>query len=121
MSDECAHAAAIRDVTPSALGCEECLNIGSPWLHLRLCRTCGNVGCCDDSPNRHATLSRAPRGQLALAHEQAITALWLLSGKTVAVRQDGPYGNTVLDYHETLPEGLAPMVVLDASGRVREI
>jgi hypothetical protein len=43
-----------------------------------------------------------------------------LSGKTVAVRQDGPYGNTVLDYHETLPEGLAPMVVLDASGRVRE-
>jgi len=55
MSDECAHAAAIRDVTPSALGCEECLKIGSPWLHLRLCRTCGNVGCCDDSPNRHAT------------------------------------------------------------------
>jgi hypothetical protein len=65
-------------------------------------------------------LSRAPRGQLALAHEQAITALWLLSGKTVSVRQDGPYGNTVLDYHETLPEGLAPLVVLDASGRVRE-
>ena len=47
MSDECAHAAAIRDVTPSALGCEECLKIGSPWLHLRLCRTCGNVGCCE--------------------------------------------------------------------------
>jgi hypothetical protein len=65
-------------------------------------------------------LSRAPRGQVALAHEQAITALWLLSGKTVSVRQDGPYGNTVLDYHETLPEGLAPLVVLDASGRVRE-
>jgi hypothetical protein len=65
-------------------------------------------------------LSRAPRGQVALAHEQAITALWLLSGKTVSVRQDGPYGNTVLDYHETLPEGLSPLVVLDASGRVRE-
>jgi hypothetical protein len=42
-----------------------------------------------------------------------------MSGKTVSVRQDGPYGNTVLDYHETLPEGLAPLVVLDASGRVR--
>ena len=55
MSDECTHAAAIRDVTPSALGCEECLKIGSPWVHLRLCRTCGHVGCCDDSPNRHAT------------------------------------------------------------------
>jgi hypothetical protein len=55
MSDECTHADAIRDVTPSALGCEECLKIGSPWVHLRLCRTCGHVGCCDDSPNRHAT------------------------------------------------------------------
>ena len=49
------HAAGIRDVTPSALGCEECLKVGSEWLHLRLCRTCGHVGCCDDSPNRHAT------------------------------------------------------------------
>ena len=55
MSDECTHADAIRDVTPSALGCEECLKIGSPWVHLRLCRTCGHVGCCDNSPNRHAT------------------------------------------------------------------
>ena len=55
MSDECSHGDDIRDVTPSALGCEECLKIGSPWLHLRLCRTCGHVGCCDDSPNRHAT------------------------------------------------------------------
>jgi hypothetical protein len=49
MSDECRHGDAIRDVTPSALGCEACLKIGSPWLHLRLCRT-----CCDDSANRHA-------------------------------------------------------------------
>ena len=47
--------AGIRDVTPSALGCEECLKIGSEWLHLRICRSCGHVGCCDDSPNRHAT------------------------------------------------------------------
>jgi hypothetical protein len=42
-------------VTPSALGWEECLKIGSPWVHLRLCRTCGHVGCCDDSPRRHVT------------------------------------------------------------------
>src|SRR4051794_18145037 len=55
MSDECTHTDAIRDVTPSALGCEDCLKIGSEWLHLRLCRICGHVGCCDDSPNRHAT------------------------------------------------------------------
>jgi hypothetical protein len=55
MFDECGHGDAVRNVTPSALGCEECLKIGSAWLHLRLCRTCGHVGCCDDSPNRHAT------------------------------------------------------------------
>jgi hypothetical protein len=36
-------------------GCEECLKIGGTWLHLRVCRTCGKVGCCDSSPNRHAS------------------------------------------------------------------
>jgi hypothetical protein len=55
MNEDCVHLEDIRDVTPSALGCEECLKTGSPWVHLRLCRTCGHVGCCDDSPNRHAT------------------------------------------------------------------
>ena len=44
-----------RPVTPSALGCEECLALGQPWVHLRLCLECGHVGCCDSSPNRHAT------------------------------------------------------------------
>jgi hypothetical protein len=50
----CNHVDEIREVMPSAKGCEECLRIGSAWLHLRLCRTCGHVGCCDDSPHRHA-------------------------------------------------------------------
>jgi hypothetical protein len=36
-------------------GCEECLKIGGRWVHLRVCRTCGKVGCCDSSPNRHAS------------------------------------------------------------------
>jgi hypothetical protein len=36
-------------------GCEDCLAIGGQWLHLRICLECGHVGCCDDSPNRHAT------------------------------------------------------------------
>src|SRR4051794_35609818 len=44
-----------QPVAPSALGCEECLETGDEWVHLRLCMTCGHVGCCDDSPNRHAT------------------------------------------------------------------
>jgi hypothetical protein len=55
MSKTCAHLRNIRDVIPSALGCEECLKTGDAWFHLRVCRTCGHVGCCDQSPGRHAT------------------------------------------------------------------
>ena len=51
----CFHADEVREVTPSARGCEECLKMGSPWVHLRLCRTCGHVGCCDSSLYQHAT------------------------------------------------------------------
>jgi uncharacterized UBP type Zn finger protein len=40
--------------TPNSAGCEECLAMGDTWVHLRLCRTCGHVGCCDESRNRHA-------------------------------------------------------------------
>jgi uncharacterized UBP type Zn finger protein len=36
-------------------GCKECLVMGSSWVHLRVCLACGHVGCCDSSPNRHAT------------------------------------------------------------------
>ena len=36
-------------------GCEDCLREGGVWLHLRICLTCGHVGCCDDSPSRHAS------------------------------------------------------------------
>ena len=42
-------------VRPSSHGCQECLERGDYWVHLRLCMACGHVGCCDDSPNRHAT------------------------------------------------------------------
>jgi len=41
--------------TPRTDGCEECLRTGDNWVHLRLCLTCGKVGCCDDSKNKHAT------------------------------------------------------------------
>ena len=51
----CAHLDSIRDVVPSADGCEDCLRIGGEWMHLRTCMSCGHVGCCDNSPNRHAT------------------------------------------------------------------
>jgi CPA2 family monovalent cation:H+ antiporter-2 len=51
----CTHLDAIHPVRPSAHGCEDCLRIGGRWVHLRICLTCGHVGCCDSSPNRHAT------------------------------------------------------------------
>ena len=53
--DYCEHIAAILPVEPAAKGCVDCLKTGDTWVHLRLCKNCGYVGCCDSSPNRHAT------------------------------------------------------------------
>jgi len=55
MSEVCRHLDQVKAVTPSASGCEDCLRSGDVWLHLRLCMSCGHVGCCDSSPNKHAT------------------------------------------------------------------
>jgi uncharacterized UBP type Zn finger protein len=56
MAIRCPHIEQIRPVEPvTPNGCEECLQTGSGWVHLRLCLTCGHVGCCDNSPNKHAT------------------------------------------------------------------
>ena len=46
---------AITDLPENIAGCEDCLRTGDSWVHLRICETCGHVGCCDSSPNRHAT------------------------------------------------------------------
>ena len=43
------------DIKGNTNGCEECEKIGSDWVHLRLCLTCGHVGCCDNSKNKHGT------------------------------------------------------------------
>ena len=51
----CTHLDAVRTDAARTAGCEECLALGDSWVHLRLCRTCGHVGCCDDSKNKHAT------------------------------------------------------------------
>ncbi len=53
--DTCKHLDTVVAVTPSDGGCHECLQIGGWWVHLRICQACGHVGCCDNSPNRHAT------------------------------------------------------------------
>jgi EmrB/QacA subfamily drug resistance transporter len=51
----CGHLGLVLDVTPRTQGCEECLRLGERWTHLRLCLSCGHVGCCDSSRRRHAT------------------------------------------------------------------
>ena len=55
MTDQCEHLDTVEPVEPSSDGCEDCLAIGARWVHLRICQQCGHVGCCDSSPNRHAT------------------------------------------------------------------
>jgi hypothetical protein len=56
MSAQCSHLDQVHDVVPrTPNGCEECLKSGGRWVHLRLCLACGHVGCCDNSPGKHAT------------------------------------------------------------------
>jgi uncharacterized UBP type Zn finger protein len=52
----CRHRSSIKiaELPESVAGCEDCLAAGTSWLHLRICLECGHVGCCDDSPQRHA-------------------------------------------------------------------
>jgi hypothetical protein len=52
----CAHLDQISVSRPEQVaGCEDCLAVGGSWVHLRVCRSCGHVACCDSSPNRHAS------------------------------------------------------------------
>ncbi len=63
MPSACTYLDQVTDVTPlTPAGCEECLATGSRWVHLRLFMTCGHVGCCDSSPNRHATTHHRATG-----------------------------------------------------------
>ena len=55
-TEECTHKDQIKDVHPKDVTvCEDCIKTGDEWVSLRMCLTCGHVGCCDQSPHRHAT------------------------------------------------------------------
>jgi CPA2 family monovalent cation:H+ antiporter-2 len=54
-SPACSHTGQAHTVSPLTPGCEECLKLGDRWVHLRVCMSCGHVGCCDDSRHKHAT------------------------------------------------------------------
>ncbi len=57
MTPTCAHldSVEILAVPDEVAGCEECLALGTQWLHLRMCQSCGHIGCCDNSIGKHAT------------------------------------------------------------------
>lgn len=55
MAPRCKHLKQVKFTSTDKNGCEACLKMGDTWFHLRLCMICGQVGCCDDSKNKHAT------------------------------------------------------------------
>ena len=67
-AETCAHIRAVTAVkTPTRHECEECVKLGSTWVHLRICQACGATRCCDDSPNRHATKHARSSGHPVIA------------------------------------------------------
>jgi hypothetical protein len=63
MTASCTHLDQILTEPPETVaGCEDCLAIGGRWVHLRVCRSCGHVACCDSSPNQHASKHAAASG-----------------------------------------------------------
>jgi uncharacterized UBP type Zn finger protein len=67
----------LRQLPESVEGCEDCLASGGKWLHLRICLECGKVGCCDDSPNRHASAhARASSHPIIRSLEPGETWSW---------------------------------------------
>ena len=55
MATTCTHLDQIKVTQTAKAYCEDCVKTGDSWLHLRMCLRCGHVGCCDSSPNRHAS------------------------------------------------------------------
>jgi hypothetical protein len=67
----CDHVAAIASIEPSLGVCSSCVEIGGEWHHLRQCLSCGRTGCCDMSPNRHATAHFQETGHPMIRSAQA--------------------------------------------------
>ena len=79
ISEPCSH---VTDAMPRKVhrpppGCEDCLKIGGQWVHLRICLSCAHVGCCDFSPNKHATKHfRATKHPVITSGEIGETWAW---------------------------------------------
>jgi hypothetical protein len=68
MTDTCTHLDQVdAGARPSADGCEDCLRTGGHWVHLRMCRLCGHIGCCDSSPSKHASAHHTSSGHALMS------------------------------------------------------
>ena len=87
----CDHLVHVHPVAARGEGCEECLKIGSGWVHLRLCLECGHVGCCDSSKNKHATKHfHATKHPLMRSLEPGETWGWCFVDERVFDPMPGP-------------------------------
>jgi hypothetical protein len=87
----CTHLNQIRDVPPQANGCVDCLAVGEQWLHLRVCMTCGYVGCCDSSKNKHASAhSRSAAHAIVESFEPGEDWFWCYVDEVAFISQDAP-------------------------------
>ena len=91
MGQRCEHVAEVSGVTPHSTGCEDCLAAGGTWVHLRVCMTCGKVGCCDSSPNRHATAHAKSEGHPLISSYEPGEDWWYCFEHEVGFRMpEGP-------------------------------
>lgn len=83
MANECKHLDQIKITETDKQVCEDCIKTGDTWVHLRLCLTCGHVGCCDSSKNRHATKHfRAVKHPLVRSIEPGESWVWCYADNT---------------------------------------
>jgi ubiquitin-hydrolase Zn-finger-containing protein len=92
MADICSHLSQIdHAATPSGVGCEDCLKVGGRWVHLRMCRACGHIGCCDSSPAKHASAHfRETSHALVSSYEPNETWWWCYADQVALDVTDEP-------------------------------
>lgn len=90
--ETCTHLEQVQAVEPSSAGCADCLAAGRhDWVHLRLCQSCGHVGCCDSSPGQHATKHfRAASHPVVSSYEPGEDWFWCYVDEVAFELEDGP-------------------------------
>jgi len=98
MTATCTHLDSIEltELPQSIAGCEDRLAIGGRWLHLRMCQTCGYIGCCDSSPNRHASKHASASGHpIARSAEPGEDWSWCYADEVAFIVQAGDAASDV--------------------------